>query len=273
MKKAICLVILLCTILPGYGMATASGVGTYAKKYACVEDAVRDSALIYLGHGYYPDADFIIVGVSIMEQRSEGDKLIVSAFLCPATCDIDSNPPNVSGRILIPARITFQFTTPNEYTLLEFIMPGEDTMEKDCIAIFSKDVYELMYKPKDSDRYRQERLAQEDAERVAALYMANDPQAQAVGREFLKTGSNPHALGVIQISPHFTGDNRYPGFEGETVVFSRTRFRLTVEGEKSYSGILIFESEDLLGNQLSYCKVKVEGRDLVLLDGALPTGY
>jgi hypothetical protein len=240
-----------------------------AKEYACVEDAVRDSTLLHNAAGRYERSEFIVAGVSILEQRVEGENLIVSAYVCPATVDTDVAPPAIRHRTYIPVRVTYRVTSLNEYEEIEYVRPRDGFLLKpDAKKLFSEDIYMRLFYSNVDERVEQQRLVGEDADMSAELCIAGDSNARSLARYFLQTGSNPGALDVIAASPIRSGDRRYPYFEGDVIQFD-TRFRLIVEGEKSFSGILTFESEDLHGNPLSYCKVKVEGDDLIILDGSL----
>lgn len=251
---------------------------TQPKQYACVEDAVRDSILAHFGYGQLDEKDFLVAGVSIMEQRAERANLIVSAYYCKAWVDIDTIPivaePSTYGTV----RITYKIEDGNWYKEIEFIKPRDGLIDKDVIEIFSDDVIKQIYALEDGPRSRmrvQQRLVEEDAVRVAKLIAAGDKNARMVGRGFLKSGSNPDALDIIRNSTilykfYRLGSNmQYPFFEGELIA-NNVIFRLTIEGEKSYSGVLTFEIVDLQGKQIEYCKIKVEGADIILLDGALP---
>jgi hypothetical protein len=242
----------------------------FAKEYACVEDAVRDSALVHFAIGYYPQAEFTVVGVSIMEQLAEGDNLIVSATLCPVTIDTDSIQPTVIAGMLTSARIIYRMSSSNDYEEIEFLTPRDgDDLWRDTKLIFSEDVFTQIYELEDGKR-KQHRLAQEDADKETTLYISGDQNARAVGREYLKTGTNPKAFDIYRMSPLDSSayGYEYPYFEGD-VIWRGKRYRLSIEGEKSYSGILTFESFDLQWNPLSYCKIIIEDEELVVLDGSL----
>lgn len=274
MKRLIAIVLNV-LILASCASASASTLppAAYTKEYATVEDAVQDSALLFLGYGFWPEAEIEVVGCEIMEQYIEGENLVVSAFLCHGVYDIDGNTAKLVAGGLVPARLSFRFVEPSEYTLEGFKIPRDgEHLENDIKEMFSDSVYSMIYR-NDDDRYKMENLAQEAADRIAKEYLlGTSDEEERYWRTFLVSGSNARALDILLKSPLYDGDERFPFFEGE-IISNETRYCLSVEGEKSYSGILTFSSYDLDGTELSYFKVVVEDDKLVLLDGQYPRGF
>lgn len=273
MKKTVWFSVLIFVVMllsTTYAFSDTLPLASCTKEYASLDDAVQDTALLYLGYGFWPDADIEVVGCEIMEQHIEGENLVTSAFLCHGVYDIGVDKVELVAGGLTPARLTFRFAAPSGYTIIDFQTPRDgEHLENDIKEMFSDDVYSMIYN-NDGDRYKMEKLAQESADNIAKKYSSRGVnENEGIWRTFLTTGSNARAFDILLDSPLYSGDERFPFFEGD-VISNGVRYRLSIEGEKSYSGTLSFSSYSLDGTELSYCKVVVEDDRLVLLDGQYP---
>jgi hypothetical protein len=228
-----------------------------------VISAAKQICLMYQGNGYWEKADIQTMGVHVLSQSEEASKITLCLYTSHGVFDVSSAAPNNLAGGYIPVRIVLNHVD-NKYLLDSYQEPedGSDYYES-MRAIFGKEMANDIAK----NQFDYGNQADQDALNEVHHYMSGE---SGTWIEFLDTGSNPLAEDIVTKS--LPGE--YPSFEGKTIsVLYKRIYALTIEGEKSYSGTLTYQSFDIAGNQLSSVKLRVVGNEIKILDGEMPPLY
>ena len=230
-----------------------------------LEEALQEAILIFEGNSSWEGARLQTSGYNILEKEREGGRISLSVITAVSVFDIREAQLRCLTCGYGMARVVFE-AEGDGYRLRSYLIPEDgEQLAYDYQSLFSNAVYQKI-------QYTDSFFAlAETAEEIALLTaekcLKSEADLQARGvRIFLQAGSNPKALDTVWGSPLIY---QYPSFEGACVRHGK-RYCLHIEGEKSYSGILIYSSFDENNERITYCKVQAVEDELIVLDGELP---
>lgn len=269
-KLVVLLLILLCIQFPAIAAEEGSIPASWGITFQTddVISAARQACLIYDGIGHWEDAVFQTVGLHIFNQKETDDTITLQLYTSHRVYKIvDGKAEQVAGGHH-PVLISFT-RSGDTLVLTQYRIAGDGTQYwKNINAMFGEALaYDVS---KNRDKYAE--LAERDALQIAEQYLsANESEKLSLPcLIFLTSGTNTEAESII----HKNISGWFPSYIGKYVSYiNNTMYRLSIEGEQSFSGILTYESFNPRGERLTYVKVQVDGNKLNVLDGKLPSMY
>lgn len=228
--------------------------------------AAKQACLVYDGIGYWEDAKFQTVGLHVLNQMENNNTITLQLYTFHGVYDVIDGKIKQVAAGEIPVQISFM-RNGDTFLLTQYQMPRDGTdYGKDLNSIFGK---ALAYNiAENSIEYSE--IAERDALQNAEKYISSNENEKVSLPciAFLKSGTNQEAEKIIlnNISGWF------PSHIGKYISYNyNTMYKLSVEGEQSFSGILTYESFNIHGERLDFAKVQVDGKKLNVLDGKLPS--
>lgn len=228
-----------------------------------VVSAAKQICLMYRGNGYWERADIQTMGVRVLSQKEEASQTTLCLYTSRGVFDVSLGSAKRLAGSYLPVCIVLS-RVDNKYVLDSYQEPEDGSRYYSSMqAIFGKELaYDIA-----KNQFVYGDQADQDALNEVDHYLSGE---NGTWIEFLDTGSNPLAARIVINSlPGW-----YPSFEGKTISFLYKRmYTLAVENETSYSGTLTFQSFDIVGEQLSYVKLRVVGNEIMVLEGEMPPLY
>ena len=234
--------------------------------------AMKKIQLIYRSDLLVSQADLVTAGCSVLYQKEDNDLVHLLAYAPCYYYEIALDVPNmiIEGYSLVQMTLKKQN---DNYHLVYYRQPedGVDNYSslEEMFGFFDAPVFEDVVPQENRDE------ATKDANNEALKYIASlkDPTIKGAWRTPLPNGNNKQAEEIVRtalLQPRYPNHNgihvEYRGVRNEDVLYT-----LSVEGEQNYTdGILSYESFAESGERLTYVKLKLEGNEVVILDGEIP---
>ncbi len=231
--------------------------------------AAKRFCLLYQGNGDWENADMETVGCCLIDSpQQEGSVYRLLLYTVHSVFDTSSGTPHCIAGSQNPAVVVLQELRTNVYQLVDYL-PMEDGADMGTWiqATYSGDMPSSWGKEKKEALYE---AAEQDAINTAQAYIEypNGKGSPGIWNVFLQSGSISDAKQIVRNAI----DSNYPYFDGMRIWAAKNRaYKLSIQGEQSYSGILTFSSYDEKGTQLSYVTVQVINHQLVVLAGEIPS--